>query len=120
MFDNSATAMRASSRMKTWGKVLVFFAIASLIVGLATRFCTPPSSSPRLAHSVKVQSPNFKKQHLDRDATQWVRPTADFAILPAATHEQRRVPAATRLPDHLFSQSLYNRPPPSANFAFSS
>ena len=56
------------------------------------------------------------RQHLDRDATQWVAPTANFSIIDPTAIETRLAPATSLLPKLAFSESLYNRPPPSSDF----
>jgi len=53
------------------------------------------------------------RQHLDRDAARWVEPAANFSVVEPTAFETRLAPAGPLLPKHVFSDSLYNRPPPS-------
>jgi hypothetical protein len=92
--------------------VLILVAICSLTFNLATRFLAPAASQSHAAKSVDRRSAEPVRQHLDRDATQWVAPSANFSIIDPTTIETHLAPARPLLPKLVFSNSLYNRPPP--------
>ena len=96
--------------------MLVVVAICSLTFNVAARFCAPWTSQSHTARSADRRPTEPKRQHLDRDATKWVAPVANFSILERVAIEARLAPAGPILPTHVFSNSLYNRPPPSSGF----
>jgi hypothetical protein len=87
-----------------------------LTVSVATRFWASSTSQSQTVKSVDHQSLDPKRQHLNKDAARWVSPSASFSVIAPVTIETRLPPATPLLPKHVFSDSLYNRPPPS--FAF--
>src|SRR5580692_6171805 len=97
-----------------WKGVLIALAICSLTFSLATRFWVASNSPSHTTNSVDRRSVEPMRQHLDRDATRWVEATGSFTIVGPTVIETRPVPAGPLLPQHVFSDSLYNRPPPSS------
>jgi len=96
--------------------VLIVLVVCSLTFSLATRFWVPSASQSQTAKSVDHRSVEPKRQHLDRSGTQWVPADADSRIIEPARIEICLAPAGPLLPNHVFSDSLYNRPPPSYGF----
>lgn len=90
--------------------VLVGVVMLSLVVSLATR-----TFRLTIPHSVTVHSgaAQAMRQHLDRDAVQWVPPAPVRTILQAPTFYPHVAPAGAPLGVLLLAESLYNRPPPS-------
>jgi hypothetical protein len=84
--------------------------LLSLTVSLASR-----TFHLRLAHQSVVQSSVSQnvRQHLDRDAVQWTPPAPRFTVLEASGFDNRWAPAGPPLPNQLWHDTLYNRPPPS-------
>ncbi len=102
---------------REWRGVLVVIAICSLTLSVATRFWAPSiSQSHIVTKSIDQRSVDPKRQHLNKDATRWVAPLIDFSILAPAAIEARLAPTGPILPKHVFTESLYNRPPPSSGF----
>jgi hypothetical protein len=96
--------------------MLVIIAVCSLTLSVATRFSTPSSDQSHIVKSVDRRSAEPQRQHLDKDATRWVAAVASFIIDEPIAIEPSLVPASPLLPQHTFSESLYNRPPPSPEF----
>lgn len=84
--------------------------ILALTVSLATRVF-----HITLTHGVTVQSnsPQAKRQHMDKDAARWVPPVSYYAGYGVVSFYPRMAPAGPPLPSLQFDESLYNRPPPS-------
>jgi hypothetical protein len=93
-------------------RVLIAVAVCSLTFSVATRFWTPCSNQSHAVKAVDRRSGEPKRQHLDRDASRWVAPVAHFTIIEPGAIETRLAPTGPLLPKHVFSDSLYNRPPP--------
>lgn len=93
--------------------VLIVIAVCSLTMSLAIRFSVP-SSSP--SHTVSRRSVEPKRQHLEKDAIQWVVSDANFINMEPAVVETSPAPAGLLLTNQVFSNNLYNRPPPSSAF----
>jgi len=100
-----------------WRGVLILIAICSLTFSLATRFWIPSASQVPTIKSVDRHPVAPQRQHLDRDATQWLAPCANFTVAEPIVIETRLVPVEPLLPKHVFTDSLYNRPPPSSAFS---
>jgi hypothetical protein len=100
---------------RRWQSVVIVIAICSLTVSVATRFGTPWRSQSHIARSADHRPAEAKRQHLNKDATQWIAPNVSFSIRTTvvATH---LAPARPLRVTRLFDQSLYNRPPPSSPF----
>jgi len=101
---------------RRWQGALIAVAICSLTLSLATRFWAPLSFQSHVVRSVERRAGEAKRQHLDRDATRWVAPIANFSMIEPGTIETRLAAADPLLPKHVFTDSLYNRPPPSSVF----
>ena len=99
-----------------WRGALVAIAICSLTLSVATRFWATGSSQSTVVKSIERRVAEPKRQHLDRDAARWVSPSIDFSSVELPAVETRLAPAGPLLPKHVFSDSLYNRPPPSSLF----
>jgi hypothetical protein len=102
--------MRLPLRFLDWRILVVSLAICALTVSLATR-----TFRLTFPHSSTVQSgaAQAMRQHLDRDAANWVPPVLVFTTLQAPQFYPRFAPAGPPLPTVLFDESLSNRPPPS-------
>jgi hypothetical protein len=85
-------------------------AVAALSVSVATRLC-------QVAHpqtvSVRAAASQGMRQHMDRDASQFVTPVPRLIVfLQPVTWYPKFAPAGPPLPTVLFEESLYRRPPP--------
>ncbi len=107
---------RRSVSERGWRSALIVIGICSLTFSLATRFWVTSDSPSHTVRTVDRRSVEPKRQHLNRDAIRWVAPAADFSIIEPAPIEASLAPAGPPLPKHVFSDSLYNRPPPSSGF----
>ena len=94
--------------------MLIAIAIFSLTFSVATRFCLLTTSHGQTSKSIDRRSSEPTRQHLDGDGSRWVAPVACIKIVVRTTIEARLTPSGFLLPRHVFSDSLYNRPPPSA------
>jgi len=99
-----------------WRRLLIVAAICSLTFSLATRFCVQADSPTHTAKSLDRRSVEPKRQHLDRDASQWVAPNIAFDIIEPAATEVILTSTEPIVPVHIFTSSLYNRPPPASDF----
>src|ERR1700680_2387915 len=99
-----------------WRGVVIVIAICSLTLSVATRFWAPCTSQSHIEKSVHRQSVDPKRQHLNKDAARCVAPSVSFSFITPAIIEARVAPAGPLLPKHVFTDSLYNRPPPSSVF----
>ena len=90
--------------------IIVVLAICGLTVSVATR-----TFRFKIAHSVSLSAgdTHAMRQHIDRDAANWVPPTPIFTPLELPTFYPYVAPAGPPLASVLFDKSLYNRPPPS-------
>jgi len=92
---------------------VVLLAVFSLTVSVATRYCAPQSSSANAGRTVhRHSSPEQIRQHLTKNAANWMPQVAQTGILQAATSYPRIAPAGPPIPGLLLEKSLYNRPPP--------
>lgn len=90
-------------------RVRIGIFILALVISLATR--TFPGSIPR-GVTVKSGVVQAMRQHMNRDAVQWVSPAPVFALLQAS-EVLLYVPPANPSPSVVLNEKLYNRPPPS-------
>jgi hypothetical protein len=108
--------MQVLTRLKIdgqrWRFLVIAVATCALTISLATRFYTPFSSSVHSVKAVEHVSAQPTRQHLDRDATHWVAPVATFSLLEPVKVLRSVIPTESFLPNHVFDESLYNRPPP--------
>jgi hypothetical protein len=97
-------------RYPSWRVFIVVLAICGLSVSLATRtfHLNFPQGTTVNSH---VEQP--MRQHLDRDAMQWMAPIPVFTVFAVPTFYLPVAPAVPSLPSVLFDESLSNRPPPS-------
>ena len=93
-----------------WCLFVMVWAIFALTASLATRTSVPSDLHGSTAQSASTQA---TRQHLDGDAIQWVAPTPVHTALQVPSFYPRSSPAGPPLPNLLFDESLYNRPPPS-------
>jgi hypothetical protein len=102
-------------RRCSWA-ALVFIAVCSLVVSVATRYCFGPSelSTATVKVAQKQVSPQVKRQHMTKNAADWVPPVISSAMLQAPSYYPRFAPAAPPIPNLLFEEGLHNRPPPFA------
>jgi hypothetical protein len=100
----------ATSAVQRCRVFVIVFAICGLTISLATR-----TFRVEIAHSVSVSSGDAQamRQHMDRDAANWVPPVPIFTVLQLPTFYPHVAPAGPPLASVLFDKSLYNRPPPS-------
>jgi hypothetical protein len=99
-----------AERRPRWRVLIIALAICGLSVSLATRTFRP--KVPQGA-TVTSNSAQPMRQHLNRDAMQWVAPIPVFSLLEAPSF---LLPVTSRAPLLLsvfFDESLSNRPPPS-------
>jgi len=99
-----------------WQGVLILTLICSLTFSLATRFWVLHVSQSYSTISADRRSVEPKLQHFDRDDFQWITPTATFRVIATTLVETCVAPTGPLLPQHVFSDCLYNRPPPSSGF----
>jgi len=108
--------MHRRVRNRGWHGAVIVIAICSLTVSVATRFWAPSAAPAHIAKSVDHRSVDPKRQHLNKDAARFAAPRVNFSIIAPAAIETRLAPAGPLLAKHVFSDSLYNRPPPSSEF----
>src|SRR5579864_8848387 len=101
-------------RRKNWCALVIFVAVCSLTVSVATRYST--ASSPSVQTVQTHVSLDSKRQRLAKDASNWMPPVICFDVLEAPSFPPRTAPARPPIPGLLLEESLYNRPPPSSNF----
>ena len=85
-------------------------AIFALTASVATR--TSVLTLPHSSVALDSQPSSAVRQHLDSDAMQWVPPVAPVAVAEVVSFYPRISPAGPPIPNLLFDESLYNRPPP--------
>ena len=92
----------------------VFFIIALAVCGLTVSLATR-TFRLKIPNGVSVVSGDAQamRQHMVRDAAQWVPPVPTFTTLQVPTFYPYVAPAGPPLASVLFDESLYNRPPPS-------
>lgn len=104
-------------RRRGWCALVVLVAVCSLVVSVATRYSSTGEAS---SSTVKVgqihASPEAKRQHLAKDAADWIPPAIPFSVLQPPTSYPRIAPSGPPMPGLQFEESLYNRPPPSPEF----
>lgn len=109
--NNQITVCR---RIPVWQALVVVLAIAAISVSLSTRLCQVVHARGVTLSAAASQG---MRQHLDRDASQFVAPVPRLIVfLQPITFYPRFAPAGPPLPTVLFDESLSNRPPPSSLF----
>lgn len=101
---------------RRWQSVVIVVAICSLTLSVATRFWTVRNDQSHVVRSIDRRSVEPKRQHLNKDATRWVTSSADLSVIEPIAIEVRSTSNDPLLPKHVFSDSLYNRPPPLSQF----
>jgi hypothetical protein len=102
--------------------LLIITVICSLTFNLATRYWVSAVSQVHATNQVQVikslprGSLEAKRQHLDRDAAQWIAPIVSFSILTPAFLSPRVASLGLRIQNPLLEENLYSRPPPSSKF----
>jgi len=97
-----------------WRGALIGLAMCSLTLSVVTRFCLPDGTQAHIVKSADQRPFAPKRQHLDQDAARWVAPSSYFTLIEPAAIEVSLPSAGPVLPTHVFSDILYNRPPPSS------
>jgi hypothetical protein len=104
-------------RRKTLCAVVVLAAVCSLTVSVATRYSSSWNVSAPTVKTVQAHTtPEAKRQHLDKDAANWVPPLVCFDLLRSPSSYPRTAPAEPLAQNLLLEQSLFDRPPPSSEF----
>jgi len=119
MHDDSMQSQMIRDRKidaRGWRSALIVIAICSLTLSVATRFWASSTFDTQIVKSVDHRPLDPKRQHLNKDAARWVSPSASFIVIAPASIETQLAPAVPLLPKHVFSDTLYNRPPPSFSF----
>jgi hypothetical protein len=95
---------------RRWEVVVIVLAICGLTVNVATRTFRTRFSTGTIVKSISGQP---IRQHMDRDAANWVPPVAMLAgVLKVPVFYPRVAPAGPPLPHLYYEESLSNRPPP--------
>jgi hypothetical protein len=92
--------------------LLIIAAVCSLTLSLATRFSVPAAPRSHTAKSFDSRSAEPKRQNLDRDATRLVGPIRVSEPFKPALVGPHVVEVPPPSSSHIFSSSLFNRPPP--------
>ena len=91
-------------------RAIVGVLLLSLVVTLTTRNFRLDGAS---GVTVQASAAVGMRQHLDRDAPQWLPPVLVFTTLQAPTFYPQVAPGGAPLGVLLLEDSLANRPPPS-------
>jgi hypothetical protein len=102
--------------LRRWCGAIVLIAVCSLTVSLVTRYTAPLGLSSRTAKVLHVHgAPAAKRQHLAKDAVDWIPPVTRIRLL-VPTSFSAIVATTDPVLNRVSEQSLYNRPPPSSTF----
>ena len=97
--------------LRRWEVAVIALAICGLTVSVATRTFRARFSTGTI---VKSASEPSIRQHMDRDAANWVPPVAMLTdVLQLPVFYPRFAPAGPPLPRVYYEEGLSNRPPPS-------
>jgi len=102
-----------------WQGTLAVVAVCSLIFSLTTRFSVPINSQAPAVKSINSLSGEPKRQHLDRDAVSFARPTAICTGFEPAVLYPHVVAAEPSASSSVSRLSFYTRPPPVSSAIFS-
>ncbi len=94
-----------------WCAGIASLLMLSLAVSVATRFVHYYTAF----HTISVaqsNSPQQKRQDLEKDALQWAPPALQISMLHLPVTRAELAPVAIPRTQVLFLESLYNRPPP--------
>jgi len=101
-------------RRRVWCALVILLSVCSLIVNVATRYSTFGNPSSATVKTVQARtSPEAKRQHLAKDAANWLPPVICFSVLQSPNSYPRIAPAGPPISGLVLEESLYNRPPPS-------
>jgi hypothetical protein len=104
-------------RRKMHCALVILLAVCSLIVNVATRYSSPGSSGSAGVKTVQTRaSVEAKRQHLAKDAANWLPPVICFTVLQSPSSYPRIAPAGPPIAGLVLEESLYNRPPPASKF----
>lgn len=97
------------SRPNIWRVAVHVLILVALTGSLTTRVF-----HATIDHSQSVQSSAAQamRQHMDRDAAEWVRPAPVLSVLHVPAFYFHVVPADQPFPNLLLEYSLHKRPPP--------
>ena len=102
-----------TGRCAHWCAGVVLLAVCTLTISVATRYGSQESSGLLSTHTVhKHCSPEPGRQRLTNNATNWIPPVVEAAVLQSPTAYERVAPAEPVFPKLFPESSLYNRPPP--------
>ena len=100
--------------------MVVLVVVCALIVSVATRYSsTVDASSTAVKAGQNHTSPEAKRQHLAKDAANWLPPVICFSVLQSPSSYPRIAPAGPPIPGLVLEESLYNRPPPPSSKSLS-
>jgi len=96
--------------LRRWEVAVIVLAICGLTVTVVTRTFRTRFSTGTIVKSISGQP---VRQHMDRDAANWVPPVATLvSVLQVPVYYPRFAPAGPPLPHLYYEESLSNRPPP--------
>jgi hypothetical protein len=105
--------MRDCSRSaRDWGRLWILVVMFALTLNLATRYWAPGAVEVHAKKSLQHQSPEAKRQHLNRDAAQWAAPLVNFSILLNVSVGAPMANPGALPQAQILDSSLCNRPPP--------
>jgi len=100
-----------------WCALIILLAVCALTVSVATRYCSPESSSTyRVSTAHRHHSQETTRQRLTKDAAIWIPELICSAVLLAPPSYPRTASVEPPILTTSFEKSLYNRPPPSLPF----
>lgn len=94
-----------------WRKTLIFTAVLSLAINVATRYTTVVQQKAA-AKIVSPDSVDAKRQHLLNDGLHWSAPAATFVLFQPAGASTAGLPPVPRVARLDSEDFLYSRPPP--------
>ncbi len=95
-----------------WRRALIFVAICSLALCVATRFSLSVSAQGHGVKSMDLRSSGNKQQRLDQDHTGFVAPVVTASAVRQVVLYSNIIPAEPSRSLKVFSLVLSNRPPP--------
>lgn len=105
---------RSMIRAVGWRGILVLFAVCSLTLSVATRYCTSSGSLGAVGHSVKTRlaEPKVQRLVLAKDNTQGLPPVRRLALVPIAACQSCIALDGPPVPIVDFEHAVSNRAPP--------
>ncbi len=95
-----------------WPRILIAVIIGTLAVSLVTRFTGSETAQIHIAQSVKHQTADSRRQHLDKDAISWISPAGTVTLEAVPVLFAQVIPTPPLCSHMLLGESLYFRPPP--------